>query len=246
MNSQFDLNTLSLVHPDEANNIPSPVSNMPFDAFVNIDDDYISSDILEISDETNEEENLNLINNLPPSPPNKFEEENSDMCLDDETPKLSEPVMRRINRGNGKMDYIDSDHSRTMLENAWQAINLTEMWDFVSQPIESFMWSNDNRIWIISAKMEKLGYNGHSGFSFGWTMRNMQYLAQNGEEEFKKLFIKKEERILTPPAPRRNNVVSRTTRQSETSQETNRAQPPPIGTTSTFGNMTLVFGGSIP
>lgn len=235
MNSQIDLNSLTLVHPDEVNNIPSPVSNMPFDAFINIDDDYISSDILEISDETNEEENANLFNNLPPTPPNKLEEEKSELCLDAEILELSEPVITRINRGNGKMDYIESEHSRTMLENAWKAINLTETWDFVSQPIESFMWSNDKRICIITEKMEKLGYNGHSGFSFGWTMRNMQYLAQNGEEEFKKLFVKKEERIPTPPAPR-------TTTQSQTS----RSQPPAIGTTSTFGNMTLVYCGSIP
>ena len=63
---------------------------------------------------------------------------------------------------------------------------MTETWNFVKQPTESFMMSNDNRIWIITAKMEELGYNGHSGCSFGWTMRQMQYIARNGEENYKK------------------------------------------------------------
>jgi hypothetical protein len=34
--------------------------------------------------------------------------------------------------------------------------------------------------------MEQLGYYGHSGSSFGLTMRTMQYIARNGEEKFKK------------------------------------------------------------
>ena len=50
------------------------------------------------------------------------------------------------------------------------------------------MLSRDERILIITKKMEELGYKGHSGFSFGWTMRNMQYLAQNGVEKFKEEF----------------------------------------------------------
>ena len=41
----------------------------------------------------------------------------------------------------------------------------------------------------ISRKMEEFGYNGHSGASFGFTMRYMQLLVQKGEEEFKKCFV---------------------------------------------------------
>jgi hypothetical protein len=56
--------------------------------------------------------------------------------------------------------------------------------------IESFMWSDDPRVDIINAKMVELGYNGHSGASFGYTMRRMQYLARNGEEKFKADYLK--------------------------------------------------------
>ena len=90
--------------------------------------------------------------------------------------------------GDGKFEYIKDLYNREMLVNAWQAITQTNNWDFVAQEIDSFMFSNDTRIYEISMKMEELGYNGHSGCSFGCTMRNMQYLAQKGEQEFKKLF----------------------------------------------------------
>jgi hypothetical protein len=117
---------------------------------------------------------------MPPSPP-------SDEELIGEK-FIEECKNVRINKGDGNMDYIKQEHTREMLENAWKAINLTETWDFVSQSLESFMMSSDDRIWIITKKMEDLGYSGHSGFSFGWTMRNMQYLAQNGVEKFKEGF----------------------------------------------------------
>ena len=108
---------------------------------------------------TSVNENVNL---LPPSPPNEEE-----------------------NLVPGKFDYIKDDWTRDMLINAWQAINITETWDFVKQEIDSFMFSNDPRVNIIYNKIEELGYTGHSGASFGFTMRTMQYIATHGERKFK-------------------------------------------------------------
>ena len=87
----------------------------------------------------------------------------------------------------GKFEYIKDISTKEMLSNAWQAITMTENWNFVKKPIESFSWSNDPRINIISNKMVELGYNEHSGSSFGYTMRAMQYIAQNGEEKYKEM-----------------------------------------------------------
>ena len=84
----------------------------------------------------------------------------------------------------GKFEYV-SELDRLMFVNAWQAITLTENWDFMKNNIESFMWSNDKIIDIISKKMVELGYNRHSRASFNYTMRRMQYVAQNGEHKFK-------------------------------------------------------------
>jgi hypothetical protein len=64
------------------------------------------------------------------------------------------------------------------------------MWGFIAENIDSFMFSNDLRLDLIHQKMEDLGYIGHSGGSFGITMRYMQYLVQKGEDEFKKLFVR--------------------------------------------------------
>jgi len=91
----------------------------------------------------------------------------------------------------GKFNYIDSISTREMLQNAWQAVNQTEMWPFVAQSIESFMMSTDVNIYIISNKMVELGYDGHSGFSFGWTMRQMQFIAKHGEIKFREQYLKK-------------------------------------------------------
>jgi hypothetical protein len=89
----------------------------------------------------------------------------------------------------GKFHYVN-EWDKEMFTNAWQAITLTENWEFMKTDIESFMWSDDPRVDIINAKMVELGYNGHSGASFGYTMRRMQYLAKNGEEKFKAEYLK--------------------------------------------------------
>lgn len=147
---------------------PSHVSNMPFDAFIDVgDNQHELSERLEIIGETA----------VPPPPPTE-----DDLYLGNFKRNIRG---KQINLGNGKMDFINCEISREMLENAWLAINLTENWDFVAQDNESFMFSKDNRKWIITEKMEKLGYEGHSGFSFGWTIRHMQFLAKNGIEKFK-------------------------------------------------------------
>lgn len=89
----------------------------------------------------------------------------------------------------GKFEYVTDESTREMLVNAWQAITETELWDFVKQEIDSFMFSTDKRLNIINNKMEQLGYSGHSGSTFGFTMRAMQYIAKNGEEKYKTIVL---------------------------------------------------------
>jgi len=89
----------------------------------------------------------------------------------------------------GKFKFIKNESDRVMLQTAWKAINQLELWDFVKQEIESFALSNDPRMELIIKKIEELGYQGHSGMSFGYTMRAMQYLVTYGEKDFKKKYI---------------------------------------------------------
>lgn len=97
------------------------------------------------------------------------------------------PISRMEFLGNGDFEYIHNLDDRIMLKTAFQAIELTNNWDFISQDIDTFMWSSDSRIKNIYSKIEELGYYSHSGCSFAFTLRHIQYLAQNGEEKFRQL-----------------------------------------------------------
>ena len=71
-----------------------------------------------------------------------------------------------------------------MLVNAWNSITQLDLWNYMKQEQYSYMWSDYKKISYISSKMKELGYNEHSGSSFGWTMRQMQYIAQHGEDKY--------------------------------------------------------------
>ena len=94
-----------------------------------------------------------------------------------------------VDLGDGNFDYLCNNHIKLMFKNAWQAITETNLWNFMLEDIDAFMWLNDSRVAIISDKMCELGYTEHSGCSFSYTMQNMQFLAQKGETKFKQMFL---------------------------------------------------------
>lgn len=84
-------------------------------------------------------------------------------------------------------EFIHDENSRLMISTAIYAVTQLELWDFIREfNEESFMFSNHENVVKIYDKIEQLGYNGHSGCSFGVTMREIQYIAKNGLDEFKK------------------------------------------------------------
>ena len=147
---------------------------------------------------------VNNFDLLPPSPPIVEEEQNTILQLIHpdlleqnifeiqppqaplqtvhETPETQEKLIP------GKFDYVKDKNTQEMLVTAWEAINLTETWDFMKQDIYSYSLSSDPKVAIISDKICKL-YDFHSGCSFGWTMRQMQFIAQNGEEKYMERYI---------------------------------------------------------
>ena len=112
-----------------------------------------------------------------------FEEE----TIEETKEKVQSPG--KIHYMDDLFEYINDCYERNMIINAYNAITLSEMWDFVKQPIESFTWSCDYRVGLIMDKMVELGYTGHSGSSFGFIMRTMQYIAVNGLDQFKKCYL---------------------------------------------------------
>jgi hypothetical protein len=120
---------------------------------------------------------------LPPQPPTVKQEINIETII-------KKQIMRNVLSTDGsfipgKFEYVKDNNFREMLVTAWQAINITEGWYFMAQPIESFMWSDDEQLKKINNKLYEL-YDGHSGFTYGYTMREMQSIARYGEVEYKK------------------------------------------------------------
>ncbi len=85
----------------------------------------------------------------------------------------------------GDFSFIAEQSVRIMFEDAYKAITKADAWGFVrGDPGEGgFMFSKDPMSLIIQNHME---YDGHSGASYGWTMRKMQRLAVIGWEAFVK------------------------------------------------------------
>lgn len=106
-----------------------------------------------------------------------------------------EEIERRIaaidnNFQPGEFLYINCQHSRKLIKNGWRAVKQTETENFVRTDIESFQWSDDPRISIIINKMESIeDPPGHSGFTFGWTMRQLQQIFKLGEEEYRRRIL---------------------------------------------------------
>ena len=88
--------------------------------------------------------------------------------------------------------FIRDSWERKMLENAYQAISELELWDWLKtyEPGEyGFMCSDHDNILLISQKMQSLSNPpNHSGSSFGYVMRTMEYIAKNSLDILKKDF----------------------------------------------------------
>lgn len=93
-----------------------------------------------------------------------------------------------------------------MLADAYQAITACDLWDwmrvFRPKDGEGFMFANHPNLDRINEEMK---YGGHSGASYGWTMRQMESIAKIGWDEHKRIVLRKraEERKGNPCPCRR-------------------------------------------
>jgi hypothetical protein len=88
-----------------------------------------------------------------------------------------------------KFDYIDCPISRIMISTAYEAVNLLNLWDFMKEDILVYASSDNPKIDLIYEKICELGYHRHSDFTFEWTLKNIQTIAQIGEEEYMNQYI---------------------------------------------------------
>ena len=90
------------------------------------------------------------------------------------------------------------ESSRTCILNGLWALNQTELTNWLSSftpmPKDGFIFSTAPELQYLSNKMEESNAPwmvGHSGASFGWTMRQLKYIINNGFDKYKELWLSK-------------------------------------------------------
>ena len=99
-------------------------------------------------------------------------------------------VFDQLDYGNGEFDFVTDRSVREFLKSAHKAISLCELWNWmrIYQPPanKGFMWSKTPELDRLNQQMWKDPVNGyHSGSSYGFIMREMEYIAKNGYENYK-------------------------------------------------------------
>ena len=75
-----------------------------------------------------------------------------------------------------------SDHEKVLILDAVLAVHQAELWDWLAtSQISSFMFSDNPNIQQINRNIK---YDGHSGLSYGWTMRVVERIAKKGWDSF--------------------------------------------------------------
>jgi hypothetical protein len=94
--------------------------------------------------------------------------------------------------GDGKFEFINDETDRAYCMNAHKAITLTENWEYLRTfvPEKGFMFSKSHELDQIALEMRKdpISHN-HSGASYAGIMRIMEFIAKNGIEEYKNLYL---------------------------------------------------------
>lgn len=82
----------------------------------------------------------------------------------------------------GDFSFLNADE-REMLTDAYKAVTMTESWEAMKQDpgAGGFMFSGNEYMKPINAALK---YNDHSGFTYGWTMRAIQFIAANGWDAY--------------------------------------------------------------
>ena len=98
--------------------------------------------------------------------------------------------------GDGSFDYMN-DPIVPYLVNAHWAITECELWDWLrtySPPDgKGLMFSTTPETERIDAKMREQDISsGHSGCSYGYTMRVMESIAKEGYERYKEEYLNRE------------------------------------------------------
>ena len=121
-------------------------------------------------------------------------------CVEDKISNLSPPPVETAGRNPNwsrkahvdrpiqpDLSFLDT-HSSNMLYTAYICANKYERWDALANfKGHSFLFCEDPVIKELIYKVNE-SYNGHSGSSLGWTMRQLECIAKYGYTEYRGLF----------------------------------------------------------
>ena len=102
-------------------------------------------------------------------------------------------VFDELDYGNGEYDFVNDEYMRDFLKSAHKAISLCELWNWLRiyepEPNKGFMWSKTPELDRLNQQMWKDPINVyHSGSSYGLVMREMEYIAKNGYNNYKNTY----------------------------------------------------------
>jgi len=102
-------------------------------------------------------------------------------------------VFDELDYGNGEFDFVTDRSIREFLKSAHKAISLCELWNWLRiyepEPNKGFMWSKTPELDRLNQQMWKDPINVyHSGCSYGLVMREMEYIAKNGYNNYKNTY----------------------------------------------------------
>jgi hypothetical protein len=89
-----------------------------------------------------------------------------------------------------QFEFVECEMTRDMLRDGYSAVSRCELWDWLKtyEPEEGkgFMYSKP------TPEMERINSEittDHSGSTYGFVMRRMQYIAKHGYDGFKKAYL---------------------------------------------------------
>ena len=99
-------------------------------------------------------------------------------------------IVDEIHYGNGDFDFISDNATKDFLKSAHKAISICELWNWMRiyepPPNKGFMWCSVAELDRLNQQMWKDSINGnHSGASHSYILREMQYIAKNGYQNYK-------------------------------------------------------------
>ena len=99
-------------------------------------------------------------------------------------------VYDEVDYGDGEFEFVRDQSTRDFLKSAHKAISLCELWNWMRiyepPPNTGFMWSRRPELDRLNQQMWKDPINGyHSGSSYGFIMREMEYISKNGYNNYK-------------------------------------------------------------